>query len=198
LEIKKDCAAFRLHFAPESLRHFELVHQNSSYRLYRVLEPGKAPVLGDFPESPVYDLAQYGGQSIDGRAFDDQWSMKMVERIRQSFQLIDRGQERLASHPAAARDLLERARKQYPNLIGQATVLGTALVLTGDLQAGLALLRQEVRDHPYFALARYNLAYALYCSDDYQAARAELDQCLQLDPDFEPAREMIKEIDAPN
>ncbi len=198
LEIKKDCAAFRLHFAPESLRHFELVYQSSSYRLYRVLEPGEAPVLSDFPGSPVYDLAQYGGQSIDDRAFDDQWSMKMVERIRQSFQLINRGQERLASQPALTRDLLERARKQYPNLIGQATVMGTALVLTGDLPAGLALLREEVRDHPYFALARYNLAYALYCSDDLPAARAELGQCLQLDPDFEPAREMIKEIGVQN
>jgi tetratricopeptide (TPR) repeat protein len=197
LVVAKDCVAFLLHFAPERLRHFELVHQNSNYRLYRVLGPDDTPELRVFPPSAVYELKEYGGQMIDNRPFDDQWNLALAERIRRAFRLIEQGQKALGEEPSAARRLLLKARELYPNLIGEATVLGMAEVLLGRVREGLELCRQEVADNPSFALARYNLAYALYRSDDYQGARAELEQCLMLDPGFEPAKEMIKALDAP-
>jgi len=198
LEIGKNRAAFLLHFAPESLRHFELVYQNSNYRLYRVLDPDESPKPRSFPPSAVYDLKEYGGQVTDDRPFDDQWSMALGDRIRRAFRLIERGQNLLTSDPVSTRRMVVEARELYPNLIGEATVLGTAEVLTGQAKEGLLLCRQEVADNPYFALARYNLAYALIRNDEYGAARAELDQCLLLDPDFEPAREMRHELDTPD
>jgi tetratricopeptide (TPR) repeat protein len=198
LEIGKDRAVFLLHFAPESLRHFELVYQNSNYRLYRVLDPDETPGPRVFPPSAVYDLKEYGGQMIDDQPFDDQWNMAVGNRIRRAFRLVERGQKLLGSEPSAARRALLDARELYPNLIGEATVLGTAEVLLGRVKEGLELCCREVADHPYFALARYNLAYALYRSDEYEAARTELDRCLLLDPGFEPAREMRRELDAPD
>ena len=198
LVIAKDRAAFRLHFAPESLRHFELVYQNSNFRLYRVLNPGETPELRDFPPSAVYDLNEYGGQVIDNQPFDDQWNMALADRIGRAFRLINRGQNLLETDPAAAVSLLGEARVLYPNLIGEATVLGAAEVVSGRVKEGLALCRQEVADNPYFALARYNLAYALYRNDEDEAARIELDRCLILDPDFAPARDMRRELDTPD
>lgn len=198
LAIGKDCAAFLLHFAPEILRHFELVYQNSNYRMYRVLTPGETPEPRVFPPSAVYDLKEYGNQVIDHRPFDDQGTTALVERMQRAFRLIEHGQTMLGSEPSTARRLLLQARELYPNLIGEATVLGTAEVLLGRVKEGLELCRREVANNPYFALARYNLAYALYRNDDYEATRTELDQCLFLDPDFEPAREMRRELDTPD
>jgi hypothetical protein len=41
-----DSVIVRMSYAPESLRHFELVWENGYFRLFRVLAPGEAPSAG--------------------------------------------------------------------------------------------------------------------------------------------------------
>jgi len=53
-----DWAAYRFHFRPETLEHFELAFQNDFVRVYRVLEPGKRPSENrnrNTPYSPLFD-----------------------------------------------------------------------------------------------------------------------------------------------
>lgn len=196
LTIGKDCAAFLMHFAPERLRHFELIYQNVNYRLYRVLPPDTSPGVPRFPASAVYELEQYGGQKFDDRPFDDQWDMTVTPRIDRAYRLVMRGQNLLTIDPASTARLLEQAEALYPGLIGAATVRGTAYVLVGKVDAGLALCRQEVEAHPFFPLAHYNLAYALIQKESYDAARDELKLALELDPFFDPAREMLLTLES--
>jgi hypothetical protein len=40
LTINKDCVAYKLHFQPGDLDHFELIYSNPHYRVYRILKPG--------------------------------------------------------------------------------------------------------------------------------------------------------------
>lgn len=47
--------AYKLHFAPETLRRFQLVHENDAYRLFRVTADVKPVFLTDHP--PVYQEA---------------------------------------------------------------------------------------------------------------------------------------------
>lgn len=53
-----DWAAYRFHFRPEKLRHFNLVYQNPFLRVFRVLEPGERVnenANRNEPYSPLFD-----------------------------------------------------------------------------------------------------------------------------------------------
>jgi hypothetical protein len=41
--VTKECAAFKFHFRPDSLKFFELVYSNPHYRVYHVMEKGERP-----------------------------------------------------------------------------------------------------------------------------------------------------------
>jgi hypothetical protein len=38
--VSRECVAYRLHFAPETLGRFQLVHTGPQFRLYKVVGPG--------------------------------------------------------------------------------------------------------------------------------------------------------------
>lgn len=40
LILNRDCIAYKLHFQPRHLDHFELIYSNPHYRVYRILKPG--------------------------------------------------------------------------------------------------------------------------------------------------------------
>jgi len=40
LILNRDCIAYKLHFQPGHLDHFELIYSNPHYRVYRILKPG--------------------------------------------------------------------------------------------------------------------------------------------------------------
>lgn len=195
LNIKPTVAAFRLHFLPESLKHFQLAYQNSTYRLYRVLAPDSVPDNRAASNQPVYDLSQYGGQIADRPFYDDRWNAEMANRLQEAFAFLRAAQSVLVHDPARAVRLAEKAQQRCPGLTGSATILGIAYCLVGRDQEGYALCRQEAEERPYFPLAHYNLAYALIRQERYEEARAELDRTLMIDPAFEPAREMRKELE---
>jgi len=43
LTLSQNCATFKFHFRPDSLKFFELVYSNPHYRVYRVMEQGERP-----------------------------------------------------------------------------------------------------------------------------------------------------------
>lgn len=195
LNITTTAAAFRLHFLPESLKHFQLEYQNSAYRLYRVLAPDSVPANRPISYQPVYDLSQYGGQTADRPFYDDRWNAAMAKRLQETFALLRAAQSVLVQDPARAVRLAEIAQQRCPGLAGSATILGIAYCLVGRDQEGFALCRQEAEERPYFPLAHYNLAYALIRQERYEEARAELDRILAIDSAFEPARAMRQELE---
>lgn len=67
--IPMSCAAYRLHFAPEKLRCFQLVYTGALYRLYRVLAAGEsAPPVAPTPLAeayyPTWDRANYSADRL--------------------------------------------------------------------------------------------------------------------------------------
>lgn len=65
LTVNKDCVAYKLHFQPGNLNHFELIYSNPHYRIYRVLKPGdwlhhkSAEYLRIYDEQ-IVDLSKLG------------------------------------------------------------------------------------------------------------------------------------------
>ncbi|MBI5684696.1 MAG: hypothetical protein HZC54_06420 [Verrucomicrobia bacterium] len=67
--VSEDCAAYRLHFAPEKLRSFQLVYTGPLYRLYRVLAAGEqAPPVAPTPLAeayfPTWDRVNYSADRL--------------------------------------------------------------------------------------------------------------------------------------
>lgn len=64
-ETSPSTVAVRMHFAPETLRHFQLVYQNNNYRLFRVTAEQQPAFITDHP--PIYQKSILGahGDAID-------------------------------------------------------------------------------------------------------------------------------------
>ncbi len=97
--VPSDSALYKFQFAAEELRHFHLVYQDGTYRIFKVRDPPETQP--DITYQPVFDLAIYSPQTKTGRAdsrsaglmpTDDQ-----IARVRQEF-----GDPRFRARLAAA------------------------------------------------------------------------------------------------
>ncbi|MCX7994170.1 MAG: tetratricopeptide repeat protein [candidate division WOR-3 bacterium] len=193
-EVHSRSAAFLLHFFPEDLAHFELVYQNNFYRLYRVVKEKRLQLSSAIPYQSIYDLKAFGNQTKNIEFFDDRYTEAIMQRIKNAKFLLQKAHKILTRDPKKACQLMEKSFALYPSLIGSATTLGIAYALTGRLKEGLALCQKEVEINPLYPLAHYNLAYCLYLNNDINRAIKELNETLRLDPNFEPAKEILKQL----
>uniref|UniRef100_A0A7V1EHQ8 Tetratricopeptide repeat protein n=1 Tax=candidate division WOR-3 bacterium TaxID=2052148 RepID=A0A7V1EHQ8_UNCW3 len=195
MKIKSGDAAFLFHFFPEDLKYFELVYQNNYYRLYRIIEEDESRTFLNFVYQPIYDLKAFGNQTKEIEFFDDRYTKDVIERIKKAKILLQRANAILIKNPEQAYQLMEKSIALYPALIGSATTLGIACALSDRIDMGLSLCQKEVEINPLFPLGHYNLAYCLYLKNDINGAINELEESLRLDPNFSPAREMLKQLE---
>ncbi|MEO0160738.1 MAG: hypothetical protein ABIL39_02635 [candidate division WOR-3 bacterium] len=193
-EISTSTAAFLCHFAPEDLKHFQLIYQNTYYRLYKVLKEGETKVPPKFSYQLIYDLRAFGNQTKECIFFDDRHTSQILMRIKNAKILLQEANAILIHNPQRACQLTAQSIALYPGLIGLATIHGIALTLSGQHKEGLAWCEQEVAENPLFPLAHYNLAYCRYLNNDREGAISALKETLRLDPNFSPALEMLKQL----
>ncbi|MGQ9701706.1 MAG: tetratricopeptide repeat protein [bacterium] len=194
VKVSSKAAAFFFHFAPEKLNHFDLIYQNTFYRIFKVLKENERPQPRLFYYHPVYDLKIYGNQSQENEFFDDRYTRNILEKVRQAKYLFQRANALLTVDPVKASALMERSIVLCPALIGSFTTLGIAYALSNRVEQGLSLCRKEVEINPLFPLAHYNLAYCLYLKGNIPGAIQEFEETLRLEPNFVPAMEMIKQL----
>lgn len=96
LTLYPSTAAFRFHFAPESLKRFHLVYQDSDYRIFRV---GAAPPASTFVpyEDPVYSRAEIPALAASGiigpNSTQQLWTklLTRIQYLKKSDSLIAQG-----------------------------------------------------------------------------------------------------------
>jgi len=194
LHLSKNSTAVLMQFAPQELKHFELIYQNSFYRLYRVRQPADTIPVAKLKPQPIYDIENFGNQDLKEGFFDDRFTTTTAGRLKKAFKLLQNAQSIMIRDPVRALQLVVRAREEYPMLIGSATILGIIYVFLEKTDEGLALCQEEVNENPYFPWAQYNLAFALFKKDRVVEARQELEEALRIDPFFEEAKELLREL----
>ncbi len=194
MKIASNTAVFMFHFSPDKLNHFELIYQNNFYRIFKVMKGIERPQFHLFYYQPIYDLKIYGNQSPETGFFDDHYTKNILDKIRQAKYLLQKANILLTTNPAKALELMESSITLYPSLIGSLTTLGIAYALNNRIEQGLLLCQKEVEINPLFPLGHYNLAYCLYLKDDMFGAIQELKELLRLEPNFLPAKEMLKQL----
>jgi tetratricopeptide (TPR) repeat protein len=192
LRLRKDTPAFLLQFAPEKLRHFELVFENSFYRVFRFHKGEWVDKPQEFPYQPIYDLAAFGGQKIDDRPFDDHYTGAVVASMERAVQIFRSGVANYESgQPALAIDDFRRAVAIYPSLVGVHGYLGMSLAAIGRLDEALEACQEEMQLSPEEPTSHVFLGDVRYLSQDYLGADKAWHEAQRLDPDYPGINERL-------
>lgn len=94
-----------------------------------------------------------------------------------------------------ARELYEKALKIDPTSIDAAVNLGVIEAEQDHLAAALRLWQEAFRRAPYRSSIGMNIARADCATDNFAEAKASVSQVLEFNPDFGPAREMLRYLE---
>jgi tetratricopeptide (TPR) repeat protein len=183
--LSSDSAAFRMHFAPEALRHFTLVYENEHYRLYRVTDEPGTLFLTDHP--PVYQRDAFDRVGADRDAFR-QRVLDLLLAYRQGMRARERGDIGRA---------LEHFRwclEQAPGYTQARIAVGTTLITARRYEDAREVLMSVIGYAPDNPLALYYTAYVHAAMGETDRAREFLDLFFTAatDPDLIERARLLK------
>jgi hypothetical protein len=183
--VSRESAAFRMHFAPESLRRFTLVYENAHYRLFRVTETPGTVFLTDHP--PVYQIDAFNRVGGNVEAFR-QRAVELVLAYREALRA------RAMGNTAGALKTLTWCLEQAPDFTLARVALGTTLIQAGRLEEARDVLLSVIGYAPDNAPALYHTAYVLAALDETDRAREYLDVffAVATDPDLIEKARLLK------
>jgi hypothetical protein len=144
--------AYKMHFEPQNLKHFNLVYENDTYRLFRVTKEMEPVFLTDHP--PVYQktiLSQHGG---DLQSFYD----GIIDILLTYQTAID------AQRGGDDEDAIRRFRyclEKAPLFTNAWLGAGDSLFRLGDIEAANAAYTRALEAAPDNPKALYNSALTL-------------------------------------
>ena len=195
LTLKRDSAAYKLHFETTTLRHFTPVYQNPYYRLFKVHQEGDRPETRDLPYQPVFDLAVFEPDGAAGEVFDDCRSTEIVRKLSASNENMKMGMIALWNgRPDEAIRILDAVRRVQPNMIGLHAMLGYCLLKLNKPDLALQECRLEVQNYPDLPMAHYNLGYVHAQRKEYEQARSAWETVLRLDPDDQTVQQDLARL----
>jgi hypothetical protein len=163
--ISRESAAFRMHFAPETLEHFTLVFENAHYRLYRVTDEPEAIFLTDHP--PVYQIDAFERVGGDAEAFR-QRTLELLLTYRDALRSRARG------NTEGALRKLSWCLQEAPGFTLARIAVGSTLIRAGRLEEAREVLLSVIGYAPDNALALYHTAYVLAALEETDRAQEYL------------------------
>jgi tetratricopeptide (TPR) repeat protein len=160
MPLKTDSAAFLFHFIPDRLRHFSLVYQNSTYRVYEVT--AQAPSAAAPVEyEPIYDLDIFADNKDLGAYIDDAVLTAGVAKLGHAETHLEVGDRFFASgdYKTAARQyerawMLDRGNKRA------VWSLARALSIAGETDRSQKILKTAAAMDPDYDASALNIAEA--------------------------------------
>lgn len=194
--LRKDCAAYLLHFEPARLRRFELTYQNSLYRVYRRTDRPSVVSAGRFPNAPLFDIDRFAPTSPTEDPFfsdaatdrvltEQQQANDMLRRAVSSF-VRGRWPEALASY--------DEALRINPSLPYAHSHRARILLRDRRFAEALDAALRAVAVDPYEPEGFYHLAMVRASLGDRPAARESLARCRKLEPNFPGLAEAARRL----
>jgi tetratricopeptide (TPR) repeat protein len=187
--VHEKSVAYKMHFEPETLTHFNLIYENDNYRLFRVTESMEPVFLTDHP--PVYaknTFQRYGGNTR-------QFYEAVIDALL-AYQLALEAQAQ-GNDPEAVR------RFRYclgitPGYTVAWLGVGDSLFRMGDIEAANAAYGRALESSPDHPLALYNKALTMVRLGKPAEAQGLLDVLISSSRDramVEQARELKAAIE---
>jgi len=128
-DVPLDAVVQRMHFAPEDLRHFNLVYENDNYRLFRVTEEQEPVFLTDHPIVYQSEIMRRNGDSLSS------FYNRIIE-ILVTYQTAIRAQQRGDEEDAIRR--LRYCVEQAPHFTEGWLRVGDSFTRLGEYEAANA------------------------------------------------------------
>jgi len=183
LRVKKNSVVYLMHFFPESLVHFSLVHQTNTFRVYAVL-PAKAsaPRRRVFPYSPYFDLSLF--PQVEGNPDWEDKGTREVERkvigsiakYNQAVALMERKEYQKAI------PLLSGILAIFPELERANYYLGECLRQVGEKEKAVAYFDRSIANNPEDWPSYIAKVYLLDERDQLPEAVRTVISALSIDP----------------
>jgi tetratricopeptide (TPR) repeat protein len=142
-----DSVTFLLHFAPEKLDNFHLVHQNTDYRVFLIGQPtDDAPPF--LPYEPLYDLGLFT-EKYPGKTLTDEQIATGLRRLDSAQALVVQADKlfKAARFPEAIQPL-RRSLRIHPRQPFALFILGEALMNIKKYEEAAEVLTKAVKLDP--------------------------------------------------
>ena len=165
VDVDNESAAFKMHFFPEDLSRFELVYENDTFRVFKVVEQARPIFLSDHP--PVY---QYG---ILLRNRDNLPSFyDRIIRLISRYALAVRAQERGEWDTAV--ELYQQSLAEAPRFTRARLGLGGTFLARKEWKLAKPVFLSVIGYAPDNQEALFGAAYAMYYLEEWEDARRYL------------------------
>ncbi len=192
-DIKDSDLVFTFQFYPERLKNFELVYQNSYYRVYRFKDSKKnIERYRTTVYQPIFDRKFYG--TTEQLTRED--INRVIGSLNLSTEYFRKSQEyNQKGFVEEAIQTLHYGLKIQPNLGGIHKQLGFLYLTVKRFDLALSELQKEIENSPFLAQGHYDLGYVYALMHNFSKARASWLKALEVDPMFFPARYNLEELD---
>jgi hypothetical protein len=183
--VSRASAVFRMHFAPEGLRHFTLVYENPHHRLFKVTGEPETLFLTDHP--PVYQLDAFEQSGGNVEAF----RQRVVELL---LTYREANVDRARGNFDGALSKLSWCLQQAPGFTLARIGIGATLTRAGRLEEARDVLLSVIGYAPDNTLALYHTAYVLAALEETDRAGDYLDILFSTatDPDVIEKARLLK------
>jgi tetratricopeptide (TPR) repeat protein len=154
--------AARMHFDPESLRHFTLMYENDHYRLFRVTASPQPVFLTDHPLFYQPDLFARDGSDLEHFRSHVVWLMGTYANALNA---------RARGDAEAARRMLDMCVRQAPKFTRARLALADALMDLGLYEAARDQIAAVIQYAPDNPTALYSAAFVQVQLNDPDGAR---------------------------
>jgi hypothetical protein len=176
VDLRTESAVFQMHFFPEDLTNFELLYENDSYRVFKVVESARPIFLSDHP--PVYQYDILVRNRDDLSTFHDR-----IVRILSLYALA--AGEHTREQWSAATDLYLQCLGEAPQFTRARLGLGSAFLAQKEWPLAKAAFLSIVQYAPDNQEALFGAAFAMYYLEELEDARRYLNILIRTPGDKE-------------
>ena len=174
--IQPASTAYKMHFFPETLRHFNLMYENDIHRLFKVSAEPLLIFATDHPPVYQYEIIERNNDTLAG----------FYERLQNLLLLYGRGGEQLlAGNYAEALAAFDACLSQAPHFTAAILGRATALSNLGELEAARDAYLLIIGYAPDNPEALYGTAFSLARLGETDQARGFIDILLSSTGDKE-------------
>ncbi|MEW6558026.1 MAG: tetratricopeptide repeat protein [Elusimicrobiota bacterium] len=186
LNLNKKSSAYKFHFTPFDLEHFQLVYETRNYRIFKILKNNK--------ERINYKIPSYYRAEFDIRIFQEETAKKQFlnkEETLYGFACILSKDRYLKSGLSFykkgdfrnALEYLNKALKMDVPDIKLYQTLGTIYSETKDFDSAIFVLKKSIKYFPKEILPYISLTIVYYEKRDYQSALNICKKAVEIEPE---------------